>query len=240
MSNNIKKNSIISIFLILHSLAGVSASLDFFVKNEDGKMIKNVSFICFQTGEEYYEPSGHLRIDNLKNGIYQFTVFADLYESTNLTITINDQPINQDIILIQKINLQDTITIKHVPKSHWDDVHNDIIIDSKKHEIIDVENLDGSKATNNPRQLFATVPLTNTVETDGAGIQLGIGGRGLDPHRSSNFNIRQNGYDISADALGYPESYYSPPAEAVKEIEVLRGAASLQYGTQFGLSLIHI
>ncbi|NRB64682.1 MAG: TonB-dependent receptor, partial [Saprospiraceae bacterium] len=39
---------------------------------------------------------------------------------------------------------------------------------------------------------------------------------------------------ISADALGYPESYYTPPSEALQRIEVVRGAASLQYGTQFG------
>jgi Fe(3+) dicitrate transport protein len=50
----------------------------------------------------------------------------------------------------------------------------------------------------------------------------------------SNFNTRQNGYDISADALGYPESYYTPPAEVLDKIEIVRGAASLQYGTQFG------
>ena len=57
---------------------------------------------------------------------------------------------------------------------------------------------------------------------------------GLSPNRSSNFNIRQNGYDISADALGYPESYYTPSSEALDKIEIVRGAASLQYGPQFG------
>ena len=30
------------------------------------------------------------------------------------------------------------------------------------------------------------------------------------------------------------DSYYTPPAEALEEIQVIRGAASLQYGTQFG------
>ena len=56
----------------------------------------------------------------------------------------------------------------------------------------------------------------------------------MSPRRTSNFNTRQNGYDISADALGYPESYYTPPSEAIQKIEIVRGAASLQYGTQFG------
>jgi Fe(3+) dicitrate transport protein len=74
----------------------------------------------------------------------------------------------------------------------------------------------------------------NIWEYDRGGLQLGIGGRGLSPNRSSNFNIRQDGYDISADALGYPESYYTPSSEAVDRIEITRGAASLQYGPQFG------
>jgi Fe(3+) dicitrate transport protein len=51
-------------------------------------------------------------------------------------------------------------------------------------------------------------------------LQLSIGGRGLDPNRTSNFNTRQNGYDISADVLGYPESYYATPTEALEEIQL--------------------
>ena len=89
-------------------------------------------------------------------------------------------------------------------------------------------------AINNARQIYSQVVGLNIFQNDDAGLQLNIGGRGLDPNRTSNFNTRQNGYDISADVLGYPESYYSPPAEAVDEIQILRGAASLQYGTQFG------
>lgn len=108
------------------------------------------------------------------------------------------------------------------------------IYEAKKTEVIDVDRLIGNKAANVSRQLFARVPGLNIWENDGAGVQLGIGGRGLNPNRTSNFNVRQNGYDISADALGYPESYYTPPSQAIEKIEVIRGAASLQYGTQFG------
>ncbi len=104
----------------------------------------------------------------------------------------------------------------------------------KKTEVITLNDINANLATNNARQVFAKVAGLNIFENDNAGIQLGIGGRGLNPNRVSNFNTRQNGYDISADALGYPESYYTPPMEALDRIEVIRGAASLQYGTQFG------
>ncbi|MES2589727.1 MAG: TonB-dependent receptor [Bacteroidota bacterium] len=100
--------------------------------------------------------------------------------------------------------------------------------------IIQTEGQGGAKSSGNPRELFAKVPGLNIWESDGAGIQMGVGGRGLSPNRAANFNMRQNGYDISADALGYPESYYTPPLEALSAIEIIRGSASLQYGTQFG------
>lgn len=104
----------------------------------------------------------------------------------------------------------------------------------KKSEVVVLGDLTVNTATNNSRQVYGKIAGLNIWESDGAGIQLGIGGRGLNPNRVSNFNTRQNGYDISADALGYPESYYTPPVEALERIEVVRGAASLQYGTQFG------
>ncbi len=109
-----------------------------------------------------------------------------------------------------------------------------MITQGKKTEAINVENTDANKATNQSRQIYAKIPGLNIWESDGAGIQLGLGGRGLNPSRTSNFNTRQNGYDISADALGYPESYYTPPSEAIDEIQLIRGAASLQFGPQFG------
>ncbi len=109
-----------------------------------------------------------------------------------------------------------------------------MITQGKKTEAIELENVDGNKAVNLSRQIYAKIPGLNIWESDGGGIQLGLGGRGLNPSRNSNFNTRQNGYDISADALGYPESYYSPPSEAIKEIQFIRGAASLQFGPQFG------
>ncbi len=108
------------------------------------------------------------------------------------------------------------------------------IFEGKKNEVVLVDQSMANLASNNSRQIFSQVAGLNIFQNDDAGIQLNIGGRGLDPNRTSNFNTRQNGYDISADVLGYPESYYIPPSEAIKNIQIVRGAASLQYGTQFG------
>ena len=108
------------------------------------------------------------------------------------------------------------------------------IYDAKKNEVLVLKDIDANLATNSARQIFSKVAGLNVWESDGFGLQLEIGARGLSPKRSADFNIRQNGYDISADPIGYPESYYTPPSEALQQIQIIRGAASLQYGPQFG------
>jgi Fe(3+) dicitrate transport protein len=114
------------------------------------------------------------------------------------------------------------------------------IYSGKKNSRIHVATLDADLSVNNPRQLFAKVPGISIWENDGSGIQTSIASRGLNPNRSWEFNVRQNGSDIAAEVFGYPESYYTPPTEAVQTIEVVRGAAALQYGPQFGGLLNYI
>ncbi|MFM2228711.1 MAG: hypothetical protein RL664_2054 [Bacteroidota bacterium] len=108
------------------------------------------------------------------------------------------------------------------------------IYGGKKSAYITPEKLNIDLSSNNSRQLFGRIPGIMVWESDGSGIQTGIATRGLSPNRSWEFNMRQNGYDIASDVFGYPEAYYTPTADAVKRIEVLRGASSLQYGPQFG------
>jgi Fe(3+) dicitrate transport protein len=108
------------------------------------------------------------------------------------------------------------------------------IYGGKKTAFISPEKLNIDLSSNNSRQLFGRIPGIMVWESDGSGIQTGIATRGLSPNRSWEFNMRQNGYDISSDVFGYPEAYYTPPADAVAKIEILRGASSLQYGPQFG------
>lgn len=86
----------------------------------------------------------------------------------------------------------------------------------------------------NARNIFAGLPGANIWESDAAGLQLGVGVRGLSPNRSSHLSMRQNGVPIAADPLGYPESYYTPPLGAVESVQHVAGASALQYGSQLG------
>ena len=104
----------------------------------------------------------------------------------------------------------------------------------KKNEVIRIGELNANLAMNNSRQVFSKTPGISIWENDGSGIQLGVASRGLSPNRSWEFNVRMNGYDITPDPMGYPEAYFTPPLEVVEQIEIVRGASSLQYGSQFG------
>jgi Fe(3+) dicitrate transport protein len=140
--------------------------------------------------------------------------------------------LNKDTTSLNEI---DEITINGKKVYYFlPDIQGTSILAGKKSEVIQLSHLDADLSTNNTRQLFGKVPGISIWENDGSGIQVGIAARGLSPNRSWEFNVRQNGYDISSEAFGYPEAYYSPPMEALEKIEIIRGAASLQYGTQFG------
>ncbi len=118
---------------------------------------------------------------------------------------------------------------------HLPEVAEGIIYAAKKNEVIITDSLDANKAINNTRQILGRIPGLNIVETESSGFTAnGIATRGLNPSQSIEMNTRQNGYNISSDIYGYNEAYYLPPMEAVNRIEMVRGAASLQFGPQFG------
>lgn len=181
---------------------------------------------------------GEFNFDKLDNGIYHLVVSRIGYRDHQEIVSLSgrDRILNIDLLELRE-ELSEVKIYSKRSEFGFDklrEVEDMAIFAGKKSELILPENMTINSATNNARQLYSRVAGLNIYENDGAGLQLSIGGRGLDPNRTANFNVRQNGYDISADALGYPESYYTPPVEAIDQIQIVRGAASLQYGTQFG------
>lgn len=179
---------------------------------------------------------GKFTITNLACGKYALSTFAPNYQSHHQEIEIGEG-INQLTIEIRDSNELQTIDVVYESGFAMGRMHvieGTTLTHGKKTEEIDFSKLDVNRSTNNARELYSSVPGLNIWESDGGGLQLGIGARGLSPSRTAHFNTRQNGYDISADALGYPETYYTPPSEAISAVQIIRGAASLQFGPQFG------
>jgi Fe(3+) dicitrate transport protein len=203
----------------------------------DSSALENTSVVLSQAYAATTGPDGSFLFTGLPAGKFELLVKHPGFAPYRKDITI---PADAEllIILTTKSRVLQEVVITDNPggpaQTRMRGVENLGISEGKKSEVIVLDQVTANLATNNARQVYSRVAGLNIWENDGAGLQLSIGGRGLDPNRTSNFNVRQNGYDISADALGYPESYYTPPLEAVEKIQVVRGAASLQYGTQFG------
>ena len=181
---------------------------------------------------------GVFTFENVPAGTYIFDAFSfeykvvqtivDISKDTSITIVLPrlGETLNEVVITKRKERIFALRNLR--------DIEATAIYAGKKSEVVVLDNLTANLASGTARQIYGQVVGLNIYDNSDAGLQLNIGGRGLDPNRTSSFNTRQNGYDISADVLGYPESYYTPPAEAIEQIEIVRGAASLQYGTQFG------
>lgn len=114
------------------------------------------------------------------------------------------------------------------------------IIGGRKSEVISIKDMPANLAEKTGRQIFAKVPSGMVYDMDGSGNQVNFSVRGLDAHRSWEFNVRQNGTIINTDMYGYPASHYSMPLEAVERIELVRGTSALQYGQQFGGMLNYV
>lgn len=235
---NRKKNIIMILLLLFSSAIHAQNIYTGTIKSLEGKVaISNV--------EVFDKDNGSLTKSNTK-GVFQFnsskekitliffTLNYNVYEGdfsfSEDTIRVDLSPLSKELMEVEiNSRKQKIFELKRL-----NNIVGTSIYAGKKNEVVLVNQSMANLASNNARQIYSQVAGLNIYQNDDAGLQLNIGGRGLDPNRTANFNTRQNGYDISADVLGYPESYYTPAAEGLEEVQIIRGAASLQYGTQFG------
>ncbi len=227
-----------SVFLFYISFSfGQNRVSGYVVDDNSNLPIENVAIYDNLSDKIYYTDSAGFFDFIKKERTVEIVFFIEGYnlfskplgdDNNNLIIKLNSKIEQLDEVVV-RANKKKIFQIKRMQ-----DYEGTSVFAGKKNEVILLDLSMANLASNNARQIYNQIPGLNIYQNDDAGLQLNIGGRGLNPNRTSNFNTRQNGYDISADALGYPESYYTPPAEGLQEIQILRGAASLQYGTQFG------
>lgn len=138
-----------------------------------------------------------------------------------------------DTIIAQKL---DSVTVNGIIYKNSDlSQMNELFISiGKKTNLIHLGILNADFSSKTGRQVFAKVPGVFVYDMDGAGNQVNIASRGLDPHRGWEFNNRKDGIMTNSDLYGYPASHYSMPLESIEQIELIKGTGSIQYGAQFG------
>ncbi|MBA4157096.1 MAG: TonB-dependent receptor [Gemmatimonadetes bacterium] len=81
-------------------------------------------------------------------------------------------------------------------------------------------------------EIFRTIPGLYVQEEEGVGMRANIGVRGLDPDRSRNVLVLEDGVPVSLNPYGEPEMYYTPPIDRMARIEVVKGSGSILFGPQ--------
>ncbi|MDN3581580.1 TonB-dependent receptor family protein [Mucilaginibacter flavus] len=128
----------------------------------------------------------------------------------------------------------DSVVVRDSRSKHLPDVTGTYIFAGKKTFVISPDAGKANLSNSNIRTIFGTIPGVNVWELSGNGFQVNIGTRGTDTHRSNETNVRQNGYNTNSDLFGYPEAHYVPQFAAVEQIQIVRGSAALQFGSQYG------
>lgn len=101
----------------------------------------------------------------------------------------------------------------------------------------------GSATIVNSREIKQFAPLTsnellrkvtgiNVVDEEGAGLRLNISIRGLDPDRSRNVLMLEDGVPIALGPYGEPEMYFTPSIDKMSGIEILKGSGQILFGPQ--------
>lgn len=236
-----KQTLIFSLILSFSACYSQNGSVKGTVKDSSGKPFTNAHIYLDKTKHgSTSDASGAFLIESVPAGTYKihfsavgFKAKSGLIDVKTGTTTEVYFTAEEKVETLQEVEVMGVKSITGM--GYLDETNQGAIYSGKKTEVLLLDSLDANAAQNNPRQVLGRVPGANYSETELSGFPAnGIGFRGLNPKQSDETNTRQNGYNITADLYGYPESYYLPPLEAVERIEVTRGASSLQFGPQFG------
>ncbi|MFI5134306.1 MAG: TonB-dependent receptor domain-containing protein [Chitinophagales bacterium] len=187
---------------------------------------------------------GNYVIKNVSPGNYKLVCTYLGYKKFEEDIVVNDQKLQVNIVLEPDVQVLDQVviigqkevnTVQRMPETEGT-----MIYAAKRNDVIQMDRQNSNTAQVVQREIFSKVPGVNLWEFDGSGNQISLGTRGLNPHRSIEMNVRQDGLVINSDLFGYPEAHYAPAMNGVDKIEIIRGSAALQYGPQFGGLLNYI
>jgi Fe(3+) dicitrate transport protein len=189
---------------------------------------------------------GRFAFADIAQGSYDLTFERDSLAVRRARVIVRDRAVTVDVVLLPIGASEGASELKEVVVTaktaspppaigSLPDVRGTEIFAGKKTESVQVDSLAINTAQDVSRQLFSRIPGANVTETESSGFPSnGIGFRGLNPVQSVEMNVRQDGVNIVADLYGYPETYYTPPSEAVERLDLVRGSSSLQFGPQFG------
>jgi Fe(3+) dicitrate transport protein len=127
-------------------------------------------------------------------------------------------PIDEDILMLEQVLVSGSRVgvLRYLPGSA---------------SIVSMKELQATLPVNG-NEIFRNIPGLHVVEEEGAGLRTNIGIRGLDPDKSRNVLILEDGIPVALAPYGEPEMYFTPSMDRMSGVEVLKGNGSILFGPQ--------
>ncbi len=169
--------------------------------------------------------NGQFYFYNIKSGTYRLIISAigfktiyqdvDVLENTPKNVDIQFENRVWDLPEVMVLGVSDRVFSK-VPGSAT-------FLNSK--EIRQIAPLSGN-------EVFRRATGVHVVDEEGLGMRVNVGIRGLDPDRSRNVLVLEDGIPVALAPYGEPEMYYTPVMDRMSGVEILKGSGQILFGPQ--------
>lgn len=168
---------------------------------------------------------GRYRIQGLSAGLYTLRALSEEFEPVFAEVTIQDGIVIQDLSFTRARGTVTSIEVLGKAPGLLQETPGSAFLVSRQ-ELEDSNPIDAN-------EVLRRVPGVNLREDSGpVGMRLNIGIRGLNPDRSRQLLVLEDGIPLSLAPYGEPEMYYSPPIDRMRGVEVLKGSGQILYGPQ--------
>lgn len=198
------------------------------VLDPDGRAVPDASVEIVELKRRgISDATGTYQFSNLPSGDYTIRIVASDYNAvTSPTVTATSgSTTTQDISFVEvrgSLNQVDVVgtdtdAIAEIPGSV---------------AVISGAELRASHAIDANEVLRRVTGVHIREDSGPVALRLNIGIRGLNPDRSRQILVLEDGIPLALAPYGEPELYYSPPVDRMQRIEVLKGSGSILYGPQ--------
>jgi Fe(3+) dicitrate transport protein len=168
---------------------------------------------------------GKFSISNLKEQTYKLIVTAIGFPTIEWTVLASKDNIEEILIQFQTTGAEfPEIVVLGKSDRLFSKIPGSAAFVGAK-EINKIQPLSGN-------EVFRRVPGLHAVDEEGLGMRLNLGVRGLDPDRSRNVLVLEDGIPVALAPYGEPELYFTPTMDRMAGVEVLKGSGQLLFGPQ--------
>ncbi|TVP51873.1 MAG: TonB-dependent receptor [Mongoliibacter sp.] len=196
------------------------------VSSVDGETIPYANILVVGTVKgTYTNIDGSFEIYDLPDGDYTLKVSAIGFKSFTRKVTVKGGQMSEVDLVFEETGVEmPEVTVIASKDRVFSRVPGSVTYIDKK-EIQTINPLSGN-------EVLRRSPGLHVVDEEGLGMRVNVGIRGLDPDRSRNVLILEDGVPVALSPYGEPEMYYTPAMDRMAGVEILKGSGQVLFGPQ--------